>query len=1101
MASDFMSRLDYSLDDWNADHDKDDRVHIKAPAFLKASAYTQRWRDANATDPILTALTQLGAFRIGCHRAFTAIFAGDTPRIIAEARTLSSTAGNKCQEPGSLIDTATLGLERQSDDHSDASNFDGHRVIRDTKLENAALRKHPLLARSQARFYAEIPLHDCSGNLIGTYGVLGRNPRPYFKSHDLVGLYGIAESVAEHLDSESERQRDARSRRQLEALLEIAGGNDGIQATNWGSRKSTSPSGCISPRSSVLRLDSLNLSGTVAQSPVSRPKTTPDSTWLHGAFPEGQDSPPETPQRHAKKPSGEMRVMVTVPEARPIHPHTASVYARASSLLQAGMGADGVLFMTAPRVNSRINSRRSSCASFSDLEGNVGSTDSNRRASSSMCDSMGSAFSERYTMNGYVKPSVTLDEELLHDLFLVFPQGQVLSSIREITTAEPIYHAATNGLFHAFPDASSLIFLPLWNPDKTRWLAASIVWSCDPHRVFEDDDLYYLKVFADMVASEMAQADRSALEKSKSDLLSSMSHELRSPLHGMLANSELLQSTDLDPTQRDMVRMVETCGETLLDTMNCLLDFAKINNLTHAHKGSINTAAHLNSLITEFNLGSLVDDVANSVYAGHQRLNKASKTSGCRSPEEDDETQPHELSVIVRVEDNTESKIRSISGAWRRIIMNVLGNALKFTRSGLIEVVVNQGQRKRHARTSNFAHLKITDTGCGISQDYLNRKLFTPFSQECVLTEGVGLGLSITQQLVEYLGGHIQVKSESGAGTQVDVYIPVDVVEGSSPAQDGGQKSFSDTKLKHNVCLIGLDPHITASEGSQCPSAKRKLAIRSAISGVVSRQPVWNLSFADSFDGLSGEVAVIEQSALISAATVDACRSQFRSVVVLGGYGVSAPHTVPINGVEVIYISQPFGPQKLIQAFQGLAESQPIPIPGPSISTISGEPSRYNSFSKAFDKPKGSDSPPAVRQSVSEYLPLSSEGHSGESLHVLIVDDNDINLKVLSTFLRKIGCTFETASDGLSALQIYKQATRRFDYVLMDISMPVMDGITASSKIREFEEKNGLERSAIMAVTGVASSETQEQAFEAGIDEYLVKPLSLRDLKRILSVP
>ncbi|KAL3495026.1 CheY-like superfamily [Aspergillus germanicus] len=131
---------------------------------------------------------------------------------------------------------------------------------------------------------------------------------------------------------------------------------------------------------------------------------------------------------------------------------------------------------------------------------------------------------------------------------------------------------------------------------------------------------------------------------------------------------------------------------------------------------------------------------------------------------------------------------------------------------------------------------------------------------------------------------------------------------------------------------------------------------------------------------------------------------------------------------------------------------------------------------------------------------LSPKGQqSSGNLHVLIVDDNNINLKVLSTFLQKTGCTSGTASDGLSALQIYKETARNnFDYVLMDISMPVMDGITASRRILEFEEEKELRRSTILAVTSITCSGKQEQAFAAGMDDYLVKPLSLRDLRVIL---
>ncbi|KAL3484274.1 hypothetical protein BJX62DRAFT_58688 [Aspergillus germanicus] len=1107
MASD-TSRLSYR----RAENDKNGGVHNEQSDFARVENDTHTAGENEVTDSILSALTQLGAFRLRCGRAFTTILEGDVFRVIAEATPQTFAADHKSLDPFGLTGTVTFGLggcRRQAHDvpvpHDDC-------IIRDTGENTPALEENPILERSQARFYAEVPLYDSSGKLIGTYGVMDKDPRTLFSSQDLANLYNHAKSIAAHLDAVVAQQRDSQSKLQLKALIAMSKGHDAFQTTDWESRQSTSKSGCVSPHSSLPDLQRSRHPDTAARPIVSSQNGSAGAFASHNPPSKGRYH--EGHQRHARKSSGRLRnSRVAVPEARSILPDVTSVYAKAASLLQAGMDLDGVMFIDAPRVSSRRSSRRSSCSSFSEREENEKPTDSNRRSSANLCDSLGSALSERYSIKNHDRPSPEMSEELVHDLFTAFPDGQVFNANQKISSSNRPNQAAASGLFEAIPEASSLIFLPIWSHDKSKWLAATIVWSCNPQGLFQDDDLYYLKAFGDVISSEIAQIDHTAVDRSKSDLLKSISHELRSPLHGMLANSELLQSTDLDPAQRDMVKMVETCGETLLDTMNCLLDFAKINNLTHAHKGSINTSAHLNSLTTEFDIGSLVEDVADSVYAGHQRLADASTRSGCRSPEESEIDERavgngkklKDLSVVVRVEEHIDWKIRSISGAWRRIIMNVFGNALKFTRSGLIEVALDQLQQKHHGRMSSFAHLTITDTGCGISQAYLDSKLFTPFSQESVLTDGTGLGMSITEQLVEYLGGHIEVKSELGAGTQVDIYVPVEFVKNGLLTAGVDKEANLETKIPHSVCLIDLDPRVESHDTTQrlSPDAKRKLTIRSMISSLVLRQPGWKLSFADSLDTSSGDVVVIEQSRLRSTATLETRKSSFRSVIVLSDNGDPTPQPLGIAGVEVLYIPQPIGPRKVIQALQSVAEPQLSASPhagNPIQSPTATMPSRTKPSSKVFDKPEGLDSPLAVRQSVSDYTHLPADGLS-ESLHVLIVDDNDINLKVLSTFLRKIGCTFETASDGLSALQQYKQTNRRFDYILMDISMPVMDGIISSSKIREYEEEHELPRSAIMAVTGVASSETQEQAFAAGIDDYLVKPLSLHDLKRILSVP
>ncbi|KAL5335002.1 hypothetical protein BJX70DRAFT_391023 [Aspergillus crustosus] len=603
-------------------------------------------------------------------------------------------------------------------------------------------------------------------------------------------------------------------------------------------------------------------------------------------------------------------------------------------------------------------------------------------------------------------------------------------------------------LFQTFPDADSLMFVPLEHCDRSRWLSATMVWDCE--RRMGDDDLNYLKVIGDLITCEIARIDGSSLEKSKSDLLSSISHELRSPLHGLLANTELLQSTDLDPTQSEMVTMVETCGKTLLDTMNCLLDFAKINTLTQTQKGSSNVTTDLNGLVTEFNLSSLVEEVANSVYAGHRHLNETLKSSGRIWPVQEDDW-----------------RIRSIPGAWRRIIMNTLGNALKFSQSGLIEVAVNRLQQKRHGRTSNFAHLKITDTGCGISQDYLKVNLFTPFSQQSILTEGVGLGMSITQQLVEHLGGYARVQSKLGVGTEVDIHIPVKFVQGESVSSDPD---------------LNVRPNKPTSVHGQAlnTDAKRKSAIRSWMSDLLSRHPDYQISFTEALNPGSGDIAVVKQSVLEAIpGGDDMLRSKFRSVIVLGGFGLATgtPRDRSVDGVNTVYIPQPYAclpimirlrfPQKLREITEAQCSPRTDDGDSPAAGPITLMPARSRRLVKTFNEPGSpASSQPAGGDSVSDCAPSLPRAPSGKPLHVL------------SIFLKNIGCTFETASDGLITLHIDKQVTRKYDYVLVDLCMR-MDGITATSKIREYEEEHGLPRSAIMAAT---------------------HRLSLNDVKRILNV-
>lgn len=152
---------------------------------------------------------------------------------------------------------------------------------------------------------------------------------------------------------------------------------------------------------------------------------------------------------------------------------------------------------------------------------------------------------------------------MLSDITTRFPSGQVLQCSQN--TGDDLF----SRLKGYFPDAESFLFLPLWDWNRSCWLAASLLWSTEPGR-FAPEDLHHLKIFGNSIIAEIAQIDSVLNEKAKSDFVSSISHELRSPLHGVLASTELLQSTDLQPSQQDMVKMIQTCGTTLLDTMNYL---------------------------------------------------------------------------------------------------------------------------------------------------------------------------------------------------------------------------------------------------------------------------------------------------------------------------------------------------------------------------------------------------------------------------------------------------------------------------------------------------------------------------------------------------
>ncbi|KAI9038376.1 uncharacterized protein KD926_010793 [Aspergillus affinis] len=1076
---------------------------------------------AGLSDVALPALVQLGPFRVACSRAFVTLIHNGSAKVISQAVTCSPSPSRVGD-----IGMETLGLKTHGKWGHNESNgtTDGSRIVGDLTKEDQ-FKGHPFVLRfPETRFYAEIPLTSPRWGTFGTYCVVDEEDRVLLEDENITDLKDVADAIVQHLENVYTVHCQARPDRLLRTLMTVKGlpSVDDIEQQD-----SEPPAQAQSGLSE--KMDHLSI---VVKELHDIP---PMSTRVHQPeFPFFQQHeqvfnlPParEKHQEHLRRCSTASNHLVTVPEKVTPSPLSSLLFSRASSLLQSAMELDGALFLDA----SRSNSRRFSSTSGSDWDAQ--SKDGNGTISThssilsshggwseKLCEPLGLSLSQSQKAGSSFKLVIT--EALLHDLFTWFPQGDIFYTDPSIQSpsVQPTYSdgsadehehpanfIAATRLARDFPDARSLIFYPLWNWDRSRWLAGIVIWTGDNERLLDEDDMYYLKTFADLVTAEYLQIGWTATEKSKSDLLSSVSHELRSPLHGMLASAELLQATTLESVQRDMVAMIETCGLTLLDTMNHLLGFTKINNLTNISRlqkdRTENQEVDVDHLVSEFDLGALVEEVADVLYSGHRSRINASKIAGryldsgtgvssrTVSSESNQSDDSNDLSVVVRIEEQPSWVIQSVSGGLRRVVMNLIGNSFKFTQSGLIEVCLSQRVDRANGSKSVQAHLSIKDTGCGISPEFLEDKLFQPFMQENDLTEGVGLGLSIVRQTISYLGGTIDIRSEVGVGTQVDVFIPVELIQ--SPSDDlHSMLNSQSMKTTTRVCLIGLNG-FAGLDGvpTQVLStdAKRKLSIWGALSNVLLSHSGWAVSFADSIEKSAGDIGVMEESMLKKLSRNGDVHAHFKTVIILGQHGVSLPGNFAIKGADVIYLSQPIGPRKINDALRRYKvshhESSPsteTPVSGP----FPGIPTRGRSLSDAFALAKGTESPPVVKDSVSNYSPPSPRDTQGTDLHILLVDDNDINLKILSTFMRKIGCSFETANNGLAAFEKYKESSGNYDYVLMDISMPIMDGVVSTSKIREYEEQHSLPRVAIMAVTGVASSSMQQQAFAAGIDDYL----------------
>ncbi|KAL4939903.1 hypothetical protein BDV06DRAFT_224567 [Aspergillus oleicola] len=1064
-----------------------------------------------SNDITLTALTQLGVYRFGCMRSFVSLIDGESQHIISEATASISLRHSDRHAPndGLYLGVTTLDLVFGVCPHA-VKLFSGHEVphlqntanvtanstryiVRDFTLEDYFKERPYVTAWPYFRFYAEVPIYSPSGYILGSYCVVDNKPRTGFTEADVVVLQEVSDAIARHLENVRTVHHHRRSDRLVQGLTRFVKDrpHDRTPPMSVASLRSNPPSPQqhsdldIQPEPLRLRELSLTTDPTGTTSPLFSHRDggdySTDATSLSVALHETVESPPINtvggtcpPQESVLFPaqtkaasysSAKSTPLLAAEDSVPLSSRIANVFAHASALIKDSMDVDGVLFIDACWCNSGIVRTRTDLQDWEPLPKNA---DPRPRSQSpyaitqsvdTVCDIFGLAVNEdgRYGIS----------DALLRELIAALPQGGVLHPDENST--DPSLLETRLATF--FPQARSLLFIPLWDWNKGQWLAGTFVWTKDSEqeRALGLDEVHYFKIFGDSIISEIARFDWLLKEKSKFDLISSVSHELRSPLHGMLANAELLAASMLQPEQRETVKALETCGITLLDTMNHLLDFAKINNLTSLNQG----ASSVTSLVSTFDLDVLVEEVVHSVFSGMRHASIAS-TQNASSATKLGPAYKRDLSVVLRFENQDQWRVKSMTGAWRRIVMNILGNALKYTEKGFVEVTCSL-LSARPGSDSPIAHLRFADSGRGMTEEFLRNKLFSPFSQEDALSEGAGLGLSIVKQLITSLKGSIDVRSEVNVGTQVDIYIPIQ----PEAAPSLPIVSPEPTEPTTTFSLVGLGAYPELSEeptGTLSPAAKRKICLQSFFANLILDQPGWRVSSAESIDQASGDLVIID-GAEYNRIYDDALRRKSENTrFVCLCDGVSALSTS--GEAQVARLYQPFSPHKVLQVLKSALAAKPQ-LSAPS----SKQPVSQLSLANVSTAP---------------ITPNLVDSDRSNSSLVLIVDDNDINIKVLSMLMSKLGYEYKTATNGLIALNKYKESPDAFKMVLMDLSMPVMDGIEATRQIRMFEQEMSLSPVKLFAVTGIASVGMQQEAMMAGVDDYLVKPLSLAQLGRLI---
>ncbi|KAG6089233.1 hypothetical protein E4U31_000754 [Claviceps sp. LM219 group G6] len=761
-------------------------------------------------------------------------------------------------------------------------------------------------------------------------------------------------------------------------------------------------------------------------------------------------------------------------------------------------------------------------------------------------------------------------------------------------------------LMHLLPGARCIAFAPVWDPSTQRWSAGAFAYTKASSRVFSTKvELTYLIAFGTIVMSEVSRLRATMANKSRMDMLSSLSHELRSPLHGLVLGVDMLHDTALDRLQKEFLNTVETCGRTLLDTVDHLLHWAKINNFmtrpssTHAsalighgskrdlgaeHRNSKSVEAGMMSITTHVAVDALAEEVVESVFAGHtyQKLiaAHAAKVSSSVEPKctalrrldrmhismekypDLMASQPCDVVVSLDVESNVNWVFLTQAGALRRVIMNLLGNSLKYTTRGFVQVSLSQRSamvpcssrmraRTRVHRDVRTVCLTVSDSGKGMTEEFLQSHLFVPFSQEDRLSPGVGLGLSLVKKIVSGLGGRIKVQSSRGNGTTISVELPLEIAvpqslclnqNGETPPEPESTAP-KDTFQRHVAALRGRhvrvagfahETPVSVPETGQlsAPDIEKPFDEGAAILAICRD---WlHTTVLDASTDDEDTAAMTKADVLIcTAAYLDWIREECREILALMPVVVFCANVAATRTMEsrckdcspeavLEYSSQPVGPRKLARALASCLErwhQQATPgvsfeLPQPRSLSRELQPIDAMIADKSAGKEPPNDKTLLDSDSCADALsPPNSITSSQQAVNAtstksppsspqdrfLVVDDNPINLKILSSCLQKMGHLHDAVCNGKEAVHAFRRGAGAYKGIFMDLSMPVMSGFEASCLIRQHEKEAKLETCTIFALTGLASAEAQQEAFACGIDLFLTKPVRLKELRQVLS--